>query len=135
MAQGSDSGAADPMIPGKMRFTIKWLGVILIATAIDLVVRFGGLGDFALVLWVESLLLPLTGLALYLVFRTHPKPSGFKRGLQVVLVWAFILAGARAGIRAAGFDVGIANLVIFLMAVLAALLFWITKRRKAKAGK
>lgn len=112
-----------------MRFTHQWMAVILVATAMDLLVRFGGFADFTQILWVEAFLLPLTGLALVLVFRLHPTPYGFKRGLQVVLVWALLLAGLRAGIWAAGFTVGAANLIIFLAAVGAWLGFRFGKRR------
>jgi hypothetical protein len=109
-------------------------GVMLAAAAIDLLVRFSGLASFNHVLWVEALLFPLTGLALHLVFRSRPRLSGLKRGLQVVLIWAFLLAGLRSGIWAAGFGVGAANLVIFLVALLAWLGFRIVQRRRRRSA-
>jgi hypothetical protein len=108
--------------------------VILLATAIDLLARSGGFADFAQVLWIEAILLPLTGLALNLVFRNRASPPGLARGLQVVVVWAFFLAGLRAGIWAAGFPVGAANLVIFLVALLAWLGLRVWRRRSVRAG-
>lgn len=68
------------------------------AAAIDLLIRLSGVASFHQVLWVEAFLFPLTGLALYLLFRSHPRLSGLKGGLQVVLIWAFFLAGLRSGI-------------------------------------
>lgn len=107
--------------------------MILSATAIDLLARFGGFTNFTQVLWIEAALLPLTGFALHLVFRRNASPPGFKRGVQVVVAWAFFLAGLRAGIWAAGFPVGAANAVIFLVALLAWLGTRIRKRRRVKA--
>lgn len=117
-----------------MRLTLQWTGVILTATAIDLLARFGGFANFTQVLWIEAVLLPLTGFALHLVFRGNASTPGFKRGIQVSLVWGFFLAGLRSGIWAAGFTVGAANVVIFLVALFAWLGFWILKRRRLGAG-
>lgn len=116
-----------------MKSTLQWISVILIATAIDLLARFGGFASFTQVLWIEAVLLPLTGSALHLVFRHHASPPGFKRRLQVVAVWAFFLGGLRAGVWAAGFPVGAANVLIFLVALLSWLGFRIMKRRKGRA--
>lgn len=113
-----------------MRFSLQWTGVILLATAVDLLVRFGGFADFRQVLWVETLLFPLTGLVLHRVFHFDPNRSGFRRGLQTALVWAFYLAGLRSGIWAAGFPVGAANLVVLIVAIGAWLGFRLGKRRK-----
>lgn len=46
-----------------MRFSLQWIGVVLIVTAVDLLVRFGGFADSTQLLWVEALLFPVTGLA------------------------------------------------------------------------
>jgi hypothetical protein len=116
-----------------MTFTLQWIGVILIAMAIDLLVRFGGSADFTRVLWAEAFLFPLTGLALHLVFRSHPRPSALRRTLQGVLVWAFLLAGLRAGIWAAGSSVALANLVVFLVALFAWLGSRFARRRRGLA--
>jgi len=111
---------------------LQWVLAILAATAIDLLVRFWGSANFNWVLWVEAILFPATGVVLLLLLRSNPRLPGFKRGLQVVLVWAFILAGLRSGIWAAGFPVGAANLLIFLVALLSWLGFRISKNRKKK---
>lgn len=116
-----------------MKFRFQWTGVILSATAIDLLARFGGFTNFTQVLWIEAALLPLTGFALHLVFRRNASPPGSKRGVQVVVVWAFFLAGLRSGIWATGFPVGAANVVIFLVALLAWFGFRIMRRRRVKA--
>jgi hypothetical protein len=113
-----------------MKFPLQWIGVVLLATTIDLLVRFGGPADFTRVLWAEAFLFPLTGLALHLVFRSHPRPSALRRALQGVLLWAFLLAGLRAGIWAAGSSVGLANLVVFLVALFVWLGFRFARRRR-----
>lgn len=118
----------------RMNLPLQLIGVILTATAVDLLVRFGGFADFTQVLWIEAILFPLTGFALYLVFRANEEPSGFKRRLQVAAVWVFFLAGLRSGIWAAGFPVGAANLVIFLVALLAWVGLRVGKRRRGRAG-
>jgi len=112
-----------------MRFSLQWVGVILLATAVDLLVRFGGFADFTQVLWVETLLFPLTGLALHWVFHRHPNPSGFRKGLKTALVWAFFLAGLRSGIWGSGFSVGAANLVVLIVAIGAWLGFRLARRQ------
>ncbi len=114
-----------------MRFALQLLGVVAVATAIDLVVRLGGFASFAQVLLVEAFLFPLTGVALDRVIRCHGRSSGLRRGLEVILVWAFVLAGLRAGIWAVGLPVGTANLVILSVALLAWVGYRIRKRQKA----
>lgn len=96
---------------------LQWILVIWVAATVDLLVRFRGSIGFARVLWTEAVLFPLTGLVLILLLRRNRRLTGFKRGLQVVLVWAFFLAGVRSGIWAAGFGVGAANLMVFLVAL------------------
>lgn len=116
-----------------MRFTFQWVSLILATTAADLLVRFGVPGGHSRVLWVEAILFPLAGIALHLVFRSRPRPSGLKSGLQTTAVWAYLLAGIRSGLWAAGFPVAVANLAVLLLALLG----WLGSRlmKEKKAGQ
>lgn len=107
-----------------MPILVQWILVISAAAIVDLLVRFRLSPSFAATLWAEAVLFPLTGVVLLLLLKAGPRLKGFRRGLQVVLVWTFFLAGVRAGIWAMGFRVGTANLVIFF----AALFGWLGYR-------
>lgn len=113
-----------------MRFTTQWVGVILAAAGIDLLFRLGIAGSYQSVLWVEAILFPLAGLTLHLIFRSRGRSHGFRGWLQVASVWAFILAGVRSGIWAAGVPVGVANLVILFLALLG----WLGSRLRKGRG-
>ena len=116
-----------------MRISLQWLSVVLAATAIDLLARFGGSFSFHGVLWVEAFLFPATGVGLLFLLRKAPRLSGFKRTFQVVLIVSFFLAGLRSGLWASGLPVGTANLLVLAGAILT----WIGSRvsRRRLEGK
>lgn len=114
-----------------MRFTLQWVGIILVVAAVDLAVRFRIEGDYGRVLWVEAILFPLAAFALNLLFRSRGRPSGGQGRFETVVVWAFFLAGIRSGLWAAGLPVGVANLVLFLLAILG----WTGSRLRKRGGR
>lgn len=118
-----------------MRFALRWLGVVLIATAIDLLVRFALPFDLSRVLRVEAALFPLTGLALFLLFRSEPRASPGWRRVQIVVIAAFPLAGIRSGLWAAGLPVQRANLVVLAIGIVTWLGFRLFGGRDDEGGE
>jgi hypothetical protein len=113
-----------------MGTTLRWLGVILAATALDLLLRFGASPGFRGVLWGEAVVFPLTSLGLLLLRRSRPIPSGARGALQVILIWTFLLAGVRSGAWAAGVPVTAANLLVLALASVAVIRIAGNRRRK-----
>ena len=107
-----------------MRTFWKWMVVFGAATAVDLFARFGLSFQMTRVLLVEAILFPVSALLFLKLMRAGPEQTGFRRKLQIGIVAAFILAGLRSGLWAAGLPIGIVNL-----SVLAAALFaWLAYR-------
>jgi len=123
------------LLKTSMPILFRWILVILGATAVDLLMRFRLAMSFTAVLWAEAILFPLTGLVLGLLLKASPNLTGFKRGIQIALVWGFFLAGIRSGIWVAGVPVGAANLLIFLSALGGWLAGWAAKRRRVRPGR
>lgn len=113
-----------------MRTVLKWSGVILAASVVDLLARFGGTFNLTRILWTEALLFPAVGVSLLYLLRGSPPLSGFKRGSQVVIIVSFFLAGLRSGLWAFGMPVGKANIVVLVAAVLVWVGFRIGRSRK-----
>jgi len=109
-----------------MGSALRWIGVIVMATALDLLLRFGVSPGLRAVLWGEAVLFPLTSGALILLRRSRPRSSGLRGALQVILIWAFLLAGIRSGAWAAGVPVTVANLLVLGLAILA----WVVTYRR-----
>lgn len=118
-----------------MDTALRWLGVILAATVLDLLLRFGVSPRFRGVLWGEAVLFGLTSLGLLLLHRSRPTPSGGRRVLQVILIWAFLLAGVRSGAWAAGVPVTVANLSVLGLAILAGVAHRIAGKRRRKPSR
>jgi amino acid transporter len=98
---------------------LVWAGVILAATALDLGARFALSLDFENALWIEVAVLVGTALVLYRLYRKDPASPGWRRGLQVVLVAAFVLGALRSAIWVLGGPVTAANAAILGLAVTA----------------
>lgn len=113
-----------------MRTALKWSSVILAATAVDLLARFGGPFNLTRILWIEALLFPAVGIGLIALLKKNPRLSGFKRRVQVLIIASFFLAGLRSGLWASGVPVGRANMVVLFAAVLAWIGFRINRGRK-----
>jgi hypothetical protein len=113
-----------------MRTLMKWLGVFAGATAIDLFVRFGLPFQMTTVLVAEAILFPVTGFVFLWLLRRSPGKVGFPRRLQLLTIAAFFLAGLRAGLWASGVPIGMANIAVLMVAVLA----WLSFRRARRAG-
>ena len=81
-----------------MRRGLVWTGVILLATALDLGARFAFGLDFETALWIEVVVFLATALVLYRLYLKDPAAPGWRRGLQVVLVFSFALGALRSAI-------------------------------------
>jgi peptidoglycan/LPS O-acetylase OafA/YrhL len=116
-----------------MRQLALWVGVILVATAIDLAVRFGMPFDLQLVVRVEAVLFLATSLVLSALYRRQPRATGWRRKLQAVLVASFALAGVRSAIWAAGQPVYRANLAVLALAAVATVVLLVRRRARRRA--
>lgn len=104
----------------------RWLGILVLSTAIDLGVRFMGSFSFQRVLWTEAALFLLTAFALVALRRNQPRLARGKERLQILLIAAFFLAGLRSGLWAFGIPVGTVN----VMVLLAAVVIWVGFRMR-----
>jgi hypothetical protein len=122
----------EPLRDHRSFTALQWIAVILLATALDLGVRFGLQPDFRVSLWIEGGTFLLTAAVLLWLYRIHPARPGWRRGLQVLLVAAFALGGLRSLLWAAGNPVTRANLKVLVLGVIA----WAyVKRRKRNAAR
>jgi hypothetical protein len=111
---------------------VRWAAVILVATALDLGVRFGLQPDFRVSLWIEGGIFLLTAALLLWLYRRTPAGRGWMRSLQILLVAAFALGGLRSLLWAAGNPVTLANLKVLLLGIVAWAYF---KRRQRNAAR
>jgi hypothetical protein len=109
---------------------LRWTAVILLASALDLGVRFGLQPDFEVSLWIEGGIFLLTAIILFWLYRGAPARRGWRRNLQVVLVAAFALGGLRSLIWAAGNPVTRANLKVLLLGIVS-WAYWRRRQRNA----
>lgn len=111
---------------------LPWIGVILTAALVDLGVRFGLRPDFRVSLWVEAVVFVLASGAMLALYRRAPVAPGWRRGLRVLLIAGFGLAGLRSAIWASGWPVTHANLTILVLGVAFWILWtWRARRRRA----
>jgi hypothetical protein len=101
-----------------------------VATAIDLTARFAWEFRLDRVLRTEAVLFLAAGGVFVMLLRRRPRATGWLRLLQVTLAAAFGLAGVRAALWAAGAPVVTANMAIFALAVVAAAIAWVRRRRR-----
>jgi len=116
-----------------MRQLVLWVGVIVVATAIDLGVRIGMAFDLQRVVRVEAALFLATSLVLFALYRYQPRATGWRRKLQAVLVASFALAGVRSAIWAAGQPVYWANLAVLALAAVATVVLLVRRRARRRA--
>jgi hypothetical protein len=107
----------------------RWILVIAVATALDLLARFGAAFNFARVMHVEAVLFPLTGAVLAALFRYEPITQGWPHGVRVGLLWLFGLGGLRPLLWTLGVPLMAANLATLGVA-LAGVLVWVLRRRQ-----
>ena len=111
-----------------MRRGLVWTGVILLATVLDLGARFAFGLEFETVLLIEVVVLLATALVFYRLYRKDPAAPGWRRGLQVVLVFSFALGALRSAIWVSGGPVTVANAIILGLGT-TAWLVWRYRRR------
>ena len=114
-----------------MRRGLVWTGVILLATALDLGARFAFGLDFETALWIEVVVFLATALVLYRLYRKDPAVPGWRRGLQVVLVFSFALGALRSAIWVSGGPVTVANAIILGLGT-TVWLAWRYRRRSTR---
>lgn len=115
-----------------------WRGIFILVAAmvVDASVRFATSFNMDILLPTEAVLF-MSGSALLLVASQYDKRISFV--IQRFDLWfalAFLLAGIRGTLWAAGFSVFAANLVIlvFGIAVGSRLYFWFKQERQAKSS-
>ena len=113
---------------------LQWTGVVLLAAALDLGVRFGLQPDFSVSLWIEGGIFLVTAAVLFWLYRRAPARPGWRRGLQVLLVASFVLGGLRSLLWAAGNPVTRANLKILVLGVVAWAYFARRRRNALRAA-
>lgn len=114
-----------------MRSRWRWILVLAVTTALDLLARFGLPFDFARVMHIEAALFPLTAVALGLLLRSELPSHGWPRALRLGLVWLFALGGLRPLLWTIHVPLLWANLATFL-AALVGVLIWVAQRRRQK---
>ena len=114
-----------------MRRGLVWTGVILLATVLDLGARFAFGLEFETVLLIEVVVLLATALVFYRLYRKDPAAPGWRRGLQVVLVFSFALGALRSAIWVSGGPVTVANAIILGLGT-TVWLAWRYRRRSTR---
>lgn len=112
------------------RHILQWTAVIIVATVVDLGVRFALRPDFAVVLWAEGSVFLVAAVLLFWLYRRTPARPGWRRNVQVLFVAAFALGGLRSLIWAAGNPVTQANLKVLVIGVLG-WAYWRRRQRNA----
>jgi hypothetical protein len=111
-----------------MRPRWRWILVVTVATAVDLLARFGLRFSFARVMHVEAVLFPLTAAVLARLLRREPDTTGWTHALRVGLLWFFALGGLRPVLWTLGLPLMAANLATAAAAALG-VLAWMVRRR------
>jgi hypothetical protein len=106
----------------------RWILIVAVATALDLLARFGTAFDFARVMHVEALLFPITALVLAALRRSEPRMSGWPHAVRVGVVWCFALAGLRPLLWTLGLPLMVANLASVVV-LAGGILRWGLRRR------
>ena len=101
-------------------------GVIVVAEA---VVRFAMPFNLTRVLVVEALLFFAAAVVIIILIQRPPFATGWRRRLQWIVVWFFILGGIRAAIWALGQPVMRANITILLLGIVVLIANRIRRRR------
>jgi hypothetical protein len=96
----------------------SWVTPFSLIAALDLFVRFALPFSLGRVLIVEAGLFLGAALVTRALIAQPPLRSGWRRVVQLSLMWAFGLAALRAAIWAAGQPVMRANLATFVAAIL-----------------
>ena len=114
------------------RISVAWatlFGVIVVAEAL---VRFAIPFNLTRVLVVEALLFFAAAIVIIILIQQPPFASGWRRGLQRILLWFFILGGIRAAIWASGQPVMRANMAILVFGIVVLIANRIWRRRHRK---
>jgi hypothetical protein len=109
----------------------RWILVLAVTTALDLLARFSLPFDFARVMHIEAALFSLTAVALGLLLRSEPRSHGWPRALKLGLIWLFALGGLRPLLWTIHVPLLSANLATFLVA-LVGVLIWVARRRRRR---
>jgi hypothetical protein len=108
----------------------RWIFVVMAATSLDLLARFGAAFSFARVMHIEAVLFPVTGAALATLFRYEPGTQGWPRTIRVALVWLFGLGGLRPVLWTVGVPLMAANITTLVVALTGMMIWWFRRRSR-----
>ena len=111
------------------RTSVAWATLFGVIVAAEVLVRFAIPFNLTRVLVVEALLFFAAASVIIILIQRPPFALGWRRRLQWILFWFFILGGMRAAIWALGQPVMRANMAILLLGVVALIGYLIWRRR------
>lgn len=109
---------------------IRWVALLAVVAAVELVARFAFPFDLERVLVVETVLFLGAAFAITRLVARAPPKKRWQRVLQWVLAWSFALAAVRTGIWAAGQPVSRANGAVLVLGVVVLVAAWVRHRRR-----
>jgi hypothetical protein len=107
----------------------RWILVVTLAAALDLLLRFGAPFDLGRVMHVEVVLFPVTAMVLAALLRSQPSGRRWVHMVQIGLVWLFGLGGIRPILWTLGLSLLVANLGT-AVAMMGGIVVWRFRRRR-----
>ena len=114
-----------------LRRWLPWIALSGVIASIELTDRFAFPFNLRRVLMVEAVLYVGASLVTVALITRLPRPTGWRRVGQWVLVAAFALAALRSGIWAAGRPVPRANLAIAVLGAITVGVAYLRRHRRA----
>jgi hypothetical protein len=108
----------------------RWILIVIAATALDLLARFGASFDFDRVMHIEAVLFPVTGALLATLVRYEPSTQGRPHAARIGLVWLFALGGLRPVLWTLGVSLMWANRATLAVALAGILVWWLRRRSR-----